>query len=135
MSIIQWDESFSVNVTEIDKQHQRLVEMINELYDAMRQGKGKVVIGKTINGLVDYADLHFKTEEKYFDLFAYSDALAHKREHADFVKKVTEFRSGLESGKLSLSLDVMNFLSDWLQNHIKVVDKKYAPFFNEKGLK
>jgi hemerythrin len=51
------------------------------------------------------------------------------------VKKVTEFRSGLESGKLSLSLEVMNFLSDWLKNHIKVVDKKYASFFNEKGLK
>jgi hemerythrin len=109
--------------------------MINELYDAMRQGRGKVIIGKTINGLVDYADLHFKTEEKYFDLFGYSDTLAHKREHADFVKKVTEFRSGLESGKLSLSLEVMNFLSDWLKNHIKVVDKKYASFFNEKGLK
>jgi hemerythrin len=48
MSIIQWDESFSVNVAEIDKQHQRLLEMINELYDAMRQGRGKVIIGKTI---------------------------------------------------------------------------------------
>ena len=135
MSLIQWNDSFSVNVVEIDQQHQKLVAMINDLNDAMRQGKGKDVLGKIVNGLIVYAESHFKTEEKYFDQFGYPETDSHKKEHSDFVVKVSEFKSGFEKGKIGLSIEVMNFLSDWLQNHIKRVDNKYGPFFNEKGLK
>jgi len=134
MALIQWDKSFSVNVAEIDKQHLGLVEMINELNEAMRQGKGKDVLGKIISGLVNYTVTHFETEEKYFDQFGYASAFSHKKEHTDFTKKVAEFKSGFDSGKLMLSIEVMDFLSTWLQNHIKGSDMKYGPFFNEKGL-
>lgn len=135
MALIQWNDSFSVNVVEIDKQHQKLVEMINALNDAMSQGKGKNVLGNIINELIAYAGTHFKTEEKYFDQFGYPDADRHKKEHSDFTRKVAEFRDGFIAGKFGLSVEVMKFLSDWLQNHIKGVDRKYGPFFNEKGLK
>ncbi len=135
MPLIQWNESFSVNVVEIDKQHQKLVGMINDLYDAMHQGKGNDVLGKIIDGLISYAGTHFNTEERYFDQFGYSEANSHKREHSDFTAKVAEFNDGFKAGKLGLSIQVMNFLSDWLRNHIKGVDKKYGPFFNQKGLK
>ncbi|HYB19691.1 MAG TPA: bacteriohemerythrin [Thermodesulfobacteriota bacterium] len=133
--LIQWNDSLSVNVGEIDRQHQRLVGMINDLNEAMRQGKGKDVLGKIVNGLITYATTHFRTEEGYFDQFAYPAADGHKKEHSDFTKKVSEFKDGFEKGKLGLSIQVLDFLSDWLQNHIKGVDKKYGPFFNEKGLK
>jgi len=135
MALMQWNDSLSVNVGMIDKQHQKLVGMINELNDAMRQGKGKDILGKTLNELVAYTGTHFKLEEKYFDQFGYSEADSHKKGHLDFVAKVYEFKDGFEKGKLGLSISVMDFLSDWLRNHIKGVDKKYGPFFNEKGLK
>lgn len=135
MALIQWDVSFSVKVAEIDQQHQKLVSMINELNDAMKQGKGKDVLGKIVNGLISYTATHFNTEEKYFDRFGYPETDSHKKEHAAFVKKVSEFKDGFEKGKLGLSIELMNFLSDWLKNHIKVMDMKYSQFFNEKGLK
>ncbi len=135
MPLIQWDNSFKVNVAEIDQQHQRLVSMVNELNDAMKMGKGKEVLSKIINGLFSYAATHFSTEEKYFDQFGYPDTISHKLEHAAFVKKVSEFKSGFEKGKVGLSIEVMDFLSEWLKNHIKGSDMKYSKFFNEKGLK
>ena len=135
MALVQWSNSLSVNVVEIDKQHHKLVDMINELNDAMRSGKGKDALAKIVNGLIAYTGTHFKTEERYFDQFGYPDASSHKKEHVDFVAKVSEFKDGFAKGKIRLSIEVMNFLSDWLQNHIKGVDKKYGPFFNEKGLK
>ncbi len=135
MSLIKWDDSYSVKVTEIDQQHQKLVSMINELHDAMRQGRGKDVLGKLINGLISYTAIHFKTEEKYFDQFGYPETDSHKKEHAAFVQKISEFKDGFEKGQQSLSIDVMNFLMDWLLKHIKGVDIQYSQFFNEKGLK
>ena len=135
MALIQWDESLSVNVAEIDEQHKVLIDMINGLNESMRQGKSKDILGKTLNGLVNYAVIHFSTEEKYFDRFGYAKSYVHKKKHTDFTKKVAEFKTGFDSGQLMLSIDVMNFLSDWLQNHIKGTDKEYSSFFNEKGLK
>jgi len=135
MALIQWDNSFSVNVAEIDKQHQMLVTMINNLNDAMKQGKGKDMLASIISGLFNYAREHFATEEKYFDKFGYSAAATHKLEHKNFATKISEFKESFEKGQIALTIDVMNFLKDWLQNHIKISDKKYGPFFNEKGLK
>lgn len=135
MPLINWNDSFSVNVAEIDQQHKKLISMINELSDAMKQGKGKDILGKIVNSLLGYTATHFKTEENYFDQFGYPDTDSHKKEHIAFVQKVSDFKDGFEKGSLSLSIEVINFLSDWIQNHIKGTDKKYSPFFNEKGLK
>jgi len=132
---LKWKNSYSVNVVEIDKQHQKLIRMINELIEAMSQEKSNDVLGYLINDLIEYATIHFGTEEKYFDQYGYPEAISHKEEHANFTKKVTEFKSDFNAGKLGLSIDVLIFLSDWLENHLIGVDKKYVPFFTEKGLK
>lgn len=134
MALIKWDSSMSVNVAEIDRQHQKLIDMINELDDGMRQGKGKDKLASIIGGLASYAQVHFRTEEKYFQQFGYAEAPAHLREHEDFTRKVSDFKAKFDSGKIGLSLEVMSFLSSWLQNHIKNSDMKYAGFFKEKGL-
>lgn len=135
MALIQWNDSLSVGVAEIDKQHQKLVQMINDLHDAMRQAKGSSVLGPLVNGLIDYAGTHFKAEEKYFARFAYPETEAHKKLHADFVAKVLDFKKKFEANSVGLSMDVMNFLSNWLQSHIKGEDKKYTACFNANGLK
>ena len=132
---IQWDDSFSVNVAEIDQQHRKLISMVNELSDAMKEGKGKEVVGGIVNRLVSYTIEHFKTEEKYFDRFGYPETASHKKEHARFVQRAAEFKQRFEKGSLGLSVDVMTFISDWLRNHIQGTDKKYTQFFNAKGLK
>jgi hemerythrin len=135
MALISWNSTMSVGVAEIDTQHQKLIGMINDLNKAMKEGRGKDLVSSTVNGLIQYTASHFKTEEDFFSRFGYPEKTSHVKEHNDFVKKVTEFQKGLESGQLALSVQVMNFLSDWLQSHILGVDKKYAPFFAFKGLK
>lgn len=135
MALIQWNASLSVNIAEIDTQHQRLVAMINELNDAMVQGRGKDVIGKIIGGLATYTATHFATEERHFDRYGYPATATHKQEHRDFTTKVGEFKQGFDEGRLGLSVSVMNFLSDWLRSHIKGSDMQYSPFLNAKGLK
>lgn len=135
MAGLNWDDSLSVNIKEIDEQHKKLIEMLKELSDAMRVRKGKDVIGKILNGLISYTDTHFKTEEKYFKAYRYPETISHQKEHEGFVKKATDFKRDFDNGKLMITIDVLNFLSNWVTNHIKKTDKKYSAFFNEKGLK
>jgi hemerythrin len=135
MALINWNDNLSVDVAEIDQQHKKLIAMINELNDAMKAGKGREVLAKIVNGLVSYTTTHFKAEEKYFAQFGYPDTESHKKEHAAFIQKVSEFKAGLEKDKLSVTIEVMSFLSNWLKSHIMGTDKKYSQFFHEKGLK
>lgn len=134
MALMEWNNGFSVNVLEIDTQHQHLVKMLNTLNDAMKARKGKAVMGKIIEGLIEYAATHFATEEKYFDQFSFTGAFAHKKEHQKFVNQVQGFKKGFDADELILSLDVLDFLKTWLVNHIKGSDKNYSRCFNENGL-
>ena len=134
MAFLEWDDSFSVKVQEIDNQHHELVNMLNGLNDAMKAGKSKDNMGSILDGMVDYAAVHFALEEKYFDQFNYLKSFTHKKEHARFVKKVLEFKHGFDNGHMMLSLDVMSFLKEWLVSHIKGIDKDYIQCFTENGL-
>lgn len=135
MALIEWDPIFSVNVELIDKQHQMLVQMINDLYDAMIAGKDKDLLGKMINRLNTYAAMHFAREEHFFDTFGYPETDIHVKEHKDFEMKVSTFEAHFKAGRQSLSRDIITFLSDWLVKHIKGSDKRYGPYLNERGVK
>ncbi len=135
MVLIEWNDSFSVQVDEIDDQHQILVSMINDLHEAMIQRLGDRILADIVEGLIEYTETHFKTEEEYFARFGYADTTNHLKEHAAFVQTVAGFKQGLDDGKLFLSIEILNYLSDWLRNHIKRTDMKYVPFFKSMGLK
>jgi hemerythrin len=134
-SLVKWEPSYSVNVAEIDQQHQMLILMINELYDCMIQNKGRDTLEKILDGLTSYANEHFATEEKLFDKYAYPWAITHKNEHHAFSLKVSSFVQDYKQGKAGLSAQILSYLSDWLKNHIVGKDKTYSYFFNMKGLK
>ena len=130
-----WDDNFIIGIKEIDDQHKILVGMINNLHDAMRDGKGKLILGEIIEGLSKYTKTHFLNEETLFDKYNYPETDAHRKEHNNFINQIAEFQQGFAEGKLSLSIQVMNFLKDWLKSHILDTDKKYAPFLLSNGVK
>ncbi len=134
MALIEWSESLSVNVTTFDNEHKKLIDMINDLNDAMREGKSNHVMGDIISRLLDYTRMHFRAEEQLFSKYGYPDAELHKKEHEELVKKVVDIQERFNSGQIALSIEIMNFLRDWLRNHIKKSDKAYGSFFNEIGV-
>ena len=134
MPLIEWTKKLSVNIAEIDTEHRRIIEFINELDAAMKQGKGKDVLGDIITGLMDYTVTHFKKEENYFEQFKYPKTFAHQQEHKVFIRKVSSFKKDLDQDDHLLSIEVLIFLSEWLVNHINGSDKKYGKLFNDKGL-
>lgn len=134
MSYLEWSDELRVGVGDVDDQHKRLVAMVNDLHEAMQRGRGKDVLASTIAGLLDYTVVHFTTEERYFDVFGYSDAPAHKAQHEGFVHQVEDFQQGFRDDRLMLSIDVMDFLSTWLVEHIKGSDRAFGPFLNQHGV-
>jgi hemerythrin-like metal-binding protein len=130
----KWTERMSVGSVEIDQQHKKLVNMLNELYQAFIEKEHKEKIGSILDQLIDYTRVHFNTEEKYFTLFNYANKDKHIAEHQVFRKKVDEFIIKYKKNNGSLTYDVMNFLRNWLNNHIMDSDQQYIECFAKNGV-
>jgi hemerythrin len=63
VSLVTWDESYSVKVSQCDADHKKLFELINTLHDAMLAGDRKAVVAQVIDELTDYATYHFARED------------------------------------------------------------------------
>ncbi len=128
----EWNSSLETGIKEIDEQHKRLVDMVNELYNAVNNGSGKKVLADILTRLADYTVYHFKTEEHYFEKFGYPQTDIHKQIHKNLVEKVISFKEQFEKGGSTISYELLNFLKDWLINHIGKTDMQYVPFLKEK---
>jgi len=135
MPLLSWNDNLSVGVATIDADHKKLVSIINELFDAMRAGRGQDALGKILDSLVSYTKTHFAREENFFAQTGYPDSTAHKKLHDDLTRQVLEVQRKYKQGETGiLSVEVMNFLKDWLLTHIKGEDKKYGPHLISKGI-
>lgn len=130
MAFIDWKPSYLVHVDEIDRQHQRLVQLINSLHDAMKIGAPKQALERIVSDLVTYTRFHFGNEERLMRLHGYPDIADHIQEHSQLTATVARFEEDLRAGKVAISISLMQFLKSWLTGHILGSDMKYAPHMN-----
>ena len=126
MKLIEWSDSLSVNDEVLDQQHKTILAAINQLHLALMESKSSEIIGKTLDDLFEYAINHFAEEERLFETLDYPGVEAHIAKHNEFSAKVLEFKEGLARGKMTLSMDVMEYLISWFLGHIQRVDQEYA---------
>lgn len=131
---ITWLPEYSVGVKEINDQHKKLIAMIARLHEAISVNHTKKILKEVISGLIDYSKYHFTTEEKYFDQFKYEKTEEHKIEHQAFIERINEIQSNLNTNEITLSFELIDYLEDWLIEHIMGSDQMYSELFMENGL-
>jgi hemerythrin-like metal-binding protein len=126
MSVVTWEEKYSVKVPEIDAQHKRLFDMINAFYEAIADKQAHEGMKKIIHGLIQYTEFHIQYEERLMERYRYAGLDDQRAAHRAFVQKVTGFQNRFSEGKLLLTVEVTNFLKNWLVEHILASDMKYV---------
>jgi hemerythrin len=124
MAYLHWSSDLNTGIDVIDKQHQRIVDYLNELSDANDHGDVKAT-NHVIFELVDYTLTHFAFEEELQERANYPFLKAHKRVHEIFTKRVAEFQKRAEAGE-NVAPELLSMLKIWLVNHIKGDDADYA---------
>lgn len=133
IDIFPWNESFNIGITEIDQQHQKLVELINKLAWVM-VGEDDVQITMIHNELDEYAQLHFNDEEVIWKTYLNDDDLFKKHEstHESFMSKVIEISANQEGKPYHKTVEaVVKFLIHWLTFHILDTDNRMAIIIKE----
>lgn len=135
MPLIIWKDALKLGIGSVNNEHKQLVDTLNEFYDNITQKSNKENITKALAKLKDYTVYHFKNEESFLAQHKYPQLDTHIKEHQKFIEKVNNIEERINEGKTVLSLDVIVFLKDWVQNHIMHSDKDYAEYFADKGIK
>jgi len=118
MALLDWDNSFCVGVEEIDEQHAKLLDLINQLHDAMMCGKENTVLKSVLSNVADYTEYHFTCEESLMDKSDYPESIAHKAAHKALKAKLLLLQAEYLEHKPGANMRVMDFLQNWLLDHI-----------------
>ncbi len=133
--MIEWDDKYSVGISRIDEEHKKFIDIINKAIIAKEHSKNPEELKEVLYRITRYATIHFSTEETYMKKFNYLEYQHHKEEHDDFAIKALVYNRRVADGNSQIANEILEYLKQWLINHIQVTDKKYVDCFKKNGLK
>ena len=135
MEKINWSPSFSVGVTMLDEQHERIVDVINLLLSDSQATVRSETISELLNRLTSYSRGHFREEERLLEEHGYPELARQKEEHKTYRIKVVAFCQDTTAHQDSVPADLLQFLRDWWLSHILESDMQYRSFLAERGVR
>lgn len=124
MAMIEWKPEYSVSIESFDSAHKWLFTLMNELSDAMAAGRGRFEVQRILHELAVYCDLHFSDEENAMRTCGFAGLAEHQEEHRKLTAQVQKLASAPEN-PVTVAIDLLNLLKEWLTQHILVADRKY----------
>lgn len=132
--ILELTEDLKTGVEEMDKDHQRLVELLNKVYELLKEGKSSEAEEFFSKELVAWVEYHLAREEKFMQAIGYPEFERHKKAHENFRKVILDLLPHVEKGNHHAFRESLALAWGWLAGHIGKVDKKYGEYAKEKGL-
>ncbi len=128
MQQVLWSEEYAVGNEQIDSQHKSLFEILNKLRISISNKQEKRYIDKNIMELQHYTVMHFSAEELYMSDAMYKNMDKHILQHDFFTGKIKELDPANDSNSVDTKIELLEFLTEWLFNHVLTEDKKAASF-------
>lgn len=127
MAFFQWDKELDVGVEAMNAQHQKLIGLMEEIYQLNSQGAPKAEIEQALDVMAAFAVRHFEDEEAYMQSVGFPTLEAHRQLHinlrTELTQQITDFK---QKDVPTLTETFMVFLKFWLSTHIRGIDTKYG---------
>jgi hemerythrin len=134
-NFIEWTPDLAVNVPAIDDQHKELYSRMNDLCNAIMEGKGRNEVGSFVRYLSEYTTFHFEDEEALMRQHEYPGYDAQRAAHRLFRERVRKMAAQTDSDVIpsDLVVTVVNEMKNWFSNHIRTMDKQIGDFLAAPG--
>ncbi|MDH3761463.1 MAG: bacteriohemerythrin [Gammaproteobacteria bacterium] len=131
---VEWKDDYSVGIDSIDRQHKKLIALINSLQTAVDYSAGADYEQEALDALVDYTKTHFSYEEGLMEKNEYPDFTTHRAEHELMIARVEQVLVEYQKNPDTAMQNAIDFLRDWLINHINGTDKQYSKYLIDRGV-
>lgn len=129
-----WTDALDIGIEEINRQHQRLIHIANELYRLTQRNADPGALKRVIQSLATYTKTHFSYEEQLLKRNHYPDFDDHKAYHEKLVQDVYRFADRVDRGEDVVN-ELLEFVKNWLTNHIMKSDMAYSKDLRAKGIR
>ncbi len=131
---IQWSDDLKLGILEMDEQHRRLIDLLNEFYDAVEHGSGEEGMDRLLQGLEQYTIFHFCAEEHLLAEINYPDLENHRKIHQIMVDQVKSARARYQEGDRKAIRELSAMALGWLYSHILKTDRKYSNYCKDHNI-
>lgn len=126
-----WRDAFCSGHPVIDRQHQVMFRLANELLDAVLACRSDKEISETAAKLAESALEHFRDEEEILRGIGFPELKTHAEHHAALIQKADELAAAFASGMLSVG-SLFQFLAhDLVARHMLGADREYLAHLRE----
>lgn len=130
----KWEEKYTVNITIIDEQHKKFLDIINELKVIINTGDCKNKVSEVFFQLAYLIDYYFIKEEIYLKDSKYPNFKQHKSDHNKFIDRIIQLKKDVENNKPDLCLEIYQYLQQWFDEHILKIDKEAIEYLKKSGV-
>jgi hemerythrin len=134
VNVLTWNETLSVGVQPIDDEHRELFDFLTALEAATKQSMEPESAARLLRELEEATRKHFAVEETVMRTAKYPGLVLHRANHLRLMEKLEAFSSRYGRGGQSLNQHALNFLGDWLVNHIQTDDLRLGDWLREHKL-
>lgn len=116
-------------ISSIDNHHLKYIQQINDIVDILNGKKSKDLLLSIFHNILYYAETYFIDEELSYQKNNYSNLNEHKKQHREFVDKISYFIDAYNSQKEGVIVEMMKFLDRWYKEHIAKADHEAVEKF------
>ena len=127
-----WRDEFLIGHEQIDQQHRQLFGLLDQLYDAVCSGQGESVVESIVDELSAYTREHFVTEEALMRELCVPALALHQRDHQRLLDAVQQKLATLRQGGKVVSIELLEFMNQWLGQHILKSDLQLAGYLRDQ---
>lgn len=135
MQTMQWSDSFSAGLPELDDDHRHLFALLDALHAAVEDGKQGQDLIPLVEALASHAQEHYAREEALMAKYGYPKLQSHAETHARSLQDTARMLESLRAGDPNLSAyRLRHSLYFWFHKHFLEVDSDFKRFLLEKGI-
>ena len=124
MSLIAWDDRFSVGEASVDHEHRELIGLINETYDRLKRPDADITVPDFLGEIYTRISAHFALEEKLMRASRYDQYPEHKADHERLLDEIRDIMDDYEDRRIFDAEQLAQRLGSWFTGHFRTHDAR-----------
>jgi len=124
MSLIEWDEKYSVGVAAVDHEHRELIGLVNEAHDRLLRPGGEEAVMDFLGEIFARISAHFALEEQIMRARNYDHYDEHKTDHERLLDEIRDIMDDYEDGESFSEALFAQQLKTWFAGHFRSHDAR-----------
>lgn len=124
MELLEWRDEFATGISDIDYEHEQLIDSINAFYSKVESDTDRELLVDALDNIYGAIYCHFTLEEKLMEKYGYDKYQQHSQDHARLLDEIRDITLSLENAQEYDEKALKKRLNDWFTIHFKTHDAR-----------